>query len=690
MLTAHQRFVQVPVAHGEDFAAVAAPQLAQALAGVGQAARAVHLSAMVASAAAFPGCVQLLLEVDLRPQKQQAAAEDVGSGLLPALEEAFRVKITAALQLLESQQHVVLLVEVVPALPAAGPAAAPCWNSWPCCALVNPVCLAAGQQGGASKPVHIGLLPGAAVHLPGQAQVVVTGHCLAGGGVISLCRVLPRAQLWSPAGPGPRRLLSVAALQEQEEAPAVLKLHVLDAAADVGSPSAAAHPLASLPLLCLPPAAAEEVLVAFAGMVQDVAEAAAGGAACDEAQAARQAYWQHYVPFVTCWRSLMLLAAAGSMAHDAPAAMAVAAAPSEEAIAMAPGAMEQEAVALLADQTRQLLAFLAAHGMAACLEVARGLVARAGQVVASGLMAEQPGLGASPAEAPATSTDMAAVQQAPSSSSKAGHQAVAAEAAAGSSALAASAAASPCAAAGLGAGTKADHTGTCRQGQAGERPAVAATGHLTWYHVLLGFPDAASEAAYLAFKNTVYLAQMDSWGLVICLAFMAAHLLPALHGWMHGRVSVMISHLPGIFNWPLVLMLLHRPLYQRYREALLLVVGGTGRVMFMLGNGALSLLLQRDTCTLLPKCGVIMPLLCMQWPLVQQVRFLPAAVTSLLDGTGMALYAAFRTGSWLCGLAAGVAGAAVGMLVSAWFELRCRAAYVRAQAAEPSAAGCLR
>jgi hypothetical protein len=226
------------------------------------------------------------------------------------------------------------------------------------------VCL----PGTGQHSLRVGLLPASLEQLPLQAML--TGRRVTIAGVESFCQSLGPSQVWLPAAADGRRLLS--ATLPAVTAPAVLTLHLLPdadaaaAAADGAAQPGPVHPLASLPLLVLPEAAAEEVLQLFANMVGEV-KSRSKDAALDEAAAARQAYWQHYVPFVQSWRSLLLAARTPITTSNG----------SSSSSSSTHRRLFMERQPKLLRHARALVPYMASHGMRACLVLAKQLLGEA-------------------------------------------------------------------------------------------------------------------------------------------------------------------------------------------------------------------------------------------------------------------------------------------------------------------------
>jgi hypothetical protein len=282
------------------------------------------------------------------------------------------------------------------------------------------------QQRQAPAPdIRLALLPGFHEELPARPLVVLTGLQLGAGSALrSMCHVAADEQLWLPAASeGARRLLGVSSLPAGP-APAVLTLQLLPkvpgaaAAAPVApepeglapqpapkqatphqaEPQAASanpavtgaaeaatslaagggasmvHPLASLPLLQLPPAACAEVLAMFAAMVRQLMAAATSPAASHEPAAQRQVYWRYFVPFVCSWRTLLLLLLTDAARSQRPATgIHITGA----TLAAAPAAHSQDR-AQLRSEAQLLCSYLRKRGMHACLSLAQELLQAAG------------------------------------------------------------------------------------------------------------------------------------------------------------------------------------------------------------------------------------------------------------------------------------------------------------------------
>ncbi len=671
-----------------SFAEVAPRILQQARAAVQQAAAEMGAQAVVTSAAALPGCVHVLLEVALRPAA--AAGREEMERQMDAFEAAMRRALQEGLQAeglqAEGLQAEGLQLQLMDAAaPAAGDAGS--WQQLPWAALASPVCLQAaaadGDEAAAAyeanpQSVMMGVVGGAATQqLPAQPRVAVTGlqqPAPAGpAGMDSFSQVLGSAQVWAPpAAAEGRRHLSIT-LASCPVRPAALVLYLLPAQ---GAAGAAAHPLASLPLLCLPPAAAHEVLQLYSRMVGEAAAGDAEGAS-DEASAARRAYWGHFVPFAADWRALLAAAtAAGQQQRE-----------EQQAGGGAAGVLHAQLV-----RACDLVSFLESQGMAACLEVAAGLVARGGleaalQQACAGVAA-QPAAAASEAQEPAAVP--AATVVAPAGATAAHGSAQPPPAAAAAPGTPTRPSSRPAAEA---SSTKQQHqspqhgksaAGASSSSAADEQAAPTTTSHsapapaaLTWRATLLGFPDAATEAAYLSFKNARCLALFDIWGAPLSLGIYLAWATPLL---LRGAWEP-IFVVGALFNLPYAVMLLWRRWYLEHREALLVVLGGAGRVVNAFGYGLLSLWSGVDRCTSMPMHALLaLALGCaLQLPLMQQVRLRPAALLTGVDALGVGCYAAFRSGSALVGAGAGVAAGLAGLAVSVTLERRSRSVFARQQ-----------
>ncbi len=525
--------LQLPASHGEgaSFTDSAQPYMHVARAAVEQQAAAQGLAARITNAAAFPGCVHVLLNVRLEPlpagQAGGGGAQDVSDAQLQLLAAHISCSMGQAVEVRQLAAG-----DGRALVPAAVLAAAvePCdedgWLDLRTAALATPVCVstaAAGPAaedpgvaaapgnspaGGSSSTVAVGLLPHCPSGLPARPKVVVAGQSASG----SSCRVLGAGPVWtSPAGQVHRHM---AVHLPAFDSPTALTLHVLPAegAAATGpagsaqvhptgpAGSAQVHPIASLPLLALPAPCCDEVLAMFSGALQELQQQAGGG----EAQAARRAYWGHYVPFVQIWEGL--LAAAQSAAGGAPA-------DSEAAVSDA----------------ASLLTFLAAQGMPACLQLAAGLLHTAGldEAVAAALTAEV--LDAAPAAAAAATAqrswtptaDGVALRQQQQQGEPREQDVV-------KSAAAAAVASMPQGAA--GPSSKLSGTATPAPAPPTSPPASASCAPSpppSWRAALLGSPDPAMEAAYLAFKNRRATVQVDCSGPLVTslLAALRLHTL---------------------------------------------------------------------------------------------------------------------------------------------------------------------
>jgi hypothetical protein len=710
----HQRrapltpLLQIPLQPGETFQSAAQPALKQALDGLQAAAQSVHLAARVTHTAAFPGCVHVLMDVVLLPDAATADGQQLGTGrgtaahdgrchAAPELSPAMAQALAAALEAHAAEDGRQILAAVVPAVPEEVEPAF--WLDLPWAALLSPVCLTTAEEGeevagSGRQSARVGLLPGSTSQLPAQPRAVVTGHVVTGAGVESVCEVVEQTHIWAPAAAEGRRVLSVSGLPATAT-PAVLSLHVLPgpvaAAAAAGDGPAVVHPLASLPLLCLPEAAAEEVLQLFAGMVQENIEAAAAGdssAAGDELTAARQAYWRHFVPFASSWRSLLLAAAA----MQEPGCAAAAVPDRYEAVggtagmACSPAATPASLPDLLEDAT-ELVTFLASHGLLACLELAAALLFSVG--LAAGPL-QPPAAEAAPEVAAEVATTQEQQQQQQQSSSTQQDQEQQQEGAAVSGAErqgrvsnepGSKAPAAPHATSAAQEALPSSKPGSKGGHKAGSPAAdqLDVPAQPCWRHLLHGFPQPATEAAYLAFKNRRCLAQ-DGAAAALCFAIIA---VGATVTTLNNAVSaglLMIHTGSLLFVMPWLVMLVSKHWYLQHREPLLVGFGGAARLLFCLPLGVSSLLTGVDQCFMLPNCMLMMtsgPM--MQYPITQQVRLFRALPGLLMDSVGVACYAAFTLGCPVKGAAVGVATAAVGMGVTAALDWKCRVLFCRAR-----------
>jgi hypothetical protein len=249
----------------------------------------------------------------------------------------------------------------------------------------------------------------------GQQVRVLLDRSTASGSSLALAECLTATIAASSSGSGTQQL----SLELQgPSTPVVLLLHLLptphqqphqaqthnpglgssrEAAAPAQPPLV--HPLASLPLLCLPYAAAQECLQLFSRMTQQVQEASSGGPAAAAAGGAAgasaagaasfQAFTQHYAAFALEWAWLL--------AHNGGEQLCPAA---EEAAAR---------------QLVSLLRFLSVQGMPACLQLACEALESKSQQLAERVVAR---LGES--AGPAAASQAAAGGAAPAAAGAAG------------------------------------------------------------------------------------------------------------------------------------------------------------------------------------------------------------------------------------------------------------------------------
>jgi hypothetical protein len=674
----------------------------------------------------------------------------------------------AALQELQHQEmpagqqpevQVAVLPLTVPAVSTT--AAGTAGSSWPVClpwaALPSPVCLpcptpaasAASTSGPvpsgsvAARPlqqVQVGVL--GSDRLPDQPCVVVTVQAAAGpasrpppGG--ATCHVLDCCQVWAAGSTAGRSHISMAIPTSQQ--PAVITLHLLpQAPAGSGSTQArgtAEHPVAaSLPLLCLPQAAADEVLRLHAAAVGDMAAegwaagaVAAAGASADgtaaQSLAAREAYWGHTVPFVNSWGNLLALTA-GRTDDDATGG-------------------SPAVPALLAD-VACLLAYLSDSGMPACFEVAAqlleplvpqqpevwqqllqqllslkqplakadgpaaaqpGTTGQPGQQASGAVQQQaelQPGHGAICAVGGTTAACQAvtsdqdkAVSKADRGASTTGHSISPQHSGSVQLGTASSASAKAGRAGGQVEGPRQGASGSATGAKAAAavlqgRAAPAGPGRIR-SAVLRGYQDGSREAAYLRYKDACCLSLWDPVAAVVSAASTAVVFKG--EGWQQGlvggtpaggawwqqqqsleRAVILLGCVLG--NLPFLVLLLHRRWYQQHREEVILYLGGAGRVVLALGHGVLSALTGCDHCQLVQNCWLVLLFMCaVHFPLTQQVRFRRAWWLTLLDALGAGCFAGFKAHSRLLGAVAGAAACAAGLMVSAGIEWRCRTGF---------------
>lgn len=333
----------------------------------------------------------------------------------------------------------------------------------------------------------------------------------------------------------------------------------------------------------------------------------------------------------------------------------------------------------LLPEVEVLLAFMAQRGMPACLDVAAGLLAAAGEHQERGKVSQQR---PAAADVAAAALGPAAPQalKTKGATTAAGHSSVPQQQLVSDAELLELAPMKPAAEQQAGGG--AGHTSLLgsRQWRAGGRPAAGPPASTLGPATLLrGFPEPGTEAAYLAFKNARCAATADGVATLLCAAVVAMCLLASM--W-HGTPLELMYYAALLFCLPWLLWLgSSRRWYVRHREALVVVLGGAGRVANAL-IGVLSLLQGRDMCVSSSECFWILVLACaINFPLLQQVRLAPALALTLLDVAGLGCYAVFKTGSVLGGAAvAGLAGAC-GCAVSVLLERSCRAAFLRLEGA---------
>jgi hypothetical protein len=199
--------------------------------------------------------------------------------------------------------------------------------------------------------------------------------------------------------------------------------------------------------------------------------------------------------------------------------------------------------------------------------------------------------------------------------------------------------------------------------------------------VLRGFPDPATEAAYLAYKDGRCCALLDPVAAAVSVAILAADLRssaaePGQEQNAFQQAVVLASGL--LFNAPYAAMLLAKGWYRRRREALLLLCGGAGRVVMAAGQGVMSVATGQDYCSDPGNClGMLLVSSALHFPLAQQVRLRGALLLALVDACGLCCYALFKLGVLLpaVGLAGAAAGA--GLAVVTLLEWRGRRAFLR-------------
>jgi hypothetical protein len=496
---------------------------------VQQAAAAAGMEVLSTTAAATKGGVHLLLTADMVLPGQQAdlamTAEQTQQIVRDGLRQAGVVVGDADADVAAEVQGPVFLSYLAPGVRTLGPGQA-------AALLVNPVCLpsrqpswlgghipGAGTTAGGTIALALGTASGQLVVDVSTTAALAAGLA-AGGQVVVLVDDSRKA---SSAGPpeadcydpiversGPQDVRIVCDVAEGAE-PAVLQLHLLPLAGAAGEQPVAGsgvHPLASLPLLVLPSAAAQEVQGLYGRMVEqeeqelaaaaqqaagEAAEApatAAGAAAGPAAHpsltsaASLAAYWQCFAPFARAWVPL-LSPAAVALPPAAPAA-----GPSSEAEAT----RQADAVALAGRSVSQLLLFLEQQRMPACLDVAMA------------------GLQKQPALEEVVAACLVAGAAAGEHSGAAGSAAAAAELGPAASPSA------PAAAAGMPGGVQGMTSAAVQEGaQQGQHPGTAAAAAAA----------AAAEAGY-----SIWKASQLEWGDMLLGAVTMAHLAMVLPGHM--------------------------------------------------------------------------------------------------------------------------------------------------------------
>jgi hypothetical protein len=647
------------------------------------AASSVNCGARITGAAVFEGCVHVLLEVELLPDAlgQAPGLADL-DGLAAGYQAALQQQLGQDAQLVLGPGHNAMAA-VAPATPWEDTGAGFSTQQLPWAALATPVCLAAKARGAHS--VRVALLASSPAELPPAPRLVVTGHCLAAdGSVESSCDVLGSQQLWSvPAAAGlGRKLLSISNLATGP-APGVLTLHLLpDAAPAAGAQQAAVHPLASLPLLHLPAAASEEVLKLFAGMVGQVLEQhSSGGTAADEPSAARQAYWNHYVPFVHSWRSLLLAvdarakatAAAQGILHTAEGQTSTyTAAPAafvpDDSPASSQAAGKEDNMAGISS----VLTFLADVGMVECLTLALLLVQQAGlpleDLLPLDLAADSDGSPApeaqqeeqqehQPAGAAAAAAEISGPGSATGSDDRAGNKPEPQPI--GSSKSRASGTSSIQAIS--------SKAGSSLSSHAMDKP-------LEWRDALLGFPDAASEAAYVLYRNSSRSAtNMDLLAGSVCTLLWVLQLTMFDLSWSRHAVLLHAALLLPLL--PLLPHLLHRRWYVQHREGMLGACAGAARILMAC---TLSLRAYKSAdLWWLHRCVLLtatVPCL-LSRPVTQQVMSRASKLVLLLELMGVLCFAAAADASWQALLL----GAVLNLALKLFFDYGKRRAFLGMQ-----------
>jgi hypothetical protein len=723
-----------------------AGQLSQQASQAVQAAAArAALPLQVAGAHSFPGCVHLLLEVLHHAQQDQGEAQQAGDWEAQQL-QAFQQSLGTELQLL-LHQDILLSVQAPAAADDEEQQQGPGVVPLPACVPCSGGAAVAGQQGSTPVSLVLeqgGQLQAA---LAGRRSVraLATAASAAPSGPGSSSLVLLDCSCPVAVDEGGAAALLDISLPACSD-PAVIQLHLLPSAANAacsgaGEPSSDPHPLASLPLLAFPQPAAAEVQGLFGRMVAAIREEEP---ALEEGAAAQRAYWQHFAPFVQSWRLVVLVVnGAGGIAGAEPAGDGAGAAAGAPAVTLAGSGGAAPAAAMLeVVEACGLASFLEAQGMPACLQLLAALLqgsalleamlaamlagtgqqGRAQQAVdeqdeccgedGSGPAAPGPAAderswcscSSSDDNSTAATADLLRGLLSDSCSTPGTPSTASCFGSPGSTTTR-----SPCQAASGGGGGACSASSSCCSkpscskastvGLVGPSPsrrntavqrcrplplhAAGRRAALTWRALLLGFPDAATEASYLAFANARRALLVDPYSALLHTATVLI---------VNGRMlasglarpplspGVAASFLEGAALLAAWLLLLCRGRwYTRHREAVMLALPGGGRVASALVHGVLSLASGRDHGACIPNCALILPVACaLHYPATLQVRALPGALLTAVDALGAGCYAAFKSGSGLVGALVGLLAGAAGLGVTLLAESRCRAAFLAA------------
>lgn len=607
-----------------------------------------------------------------------AAAPAPGPDHLEPFNTAVTQAMLADMSLQPGLQVMVALVPCMPSPSMLADMALQEWQDMPWAALVQPLGIAAepasgltgasgvraeGQEQGsearqqAGLSLSIQLLPACLAEIPTQPRVVITSYHVQAGTGVSLCEIVAGEQLLVPAVAGPRHLL-LASSSLEVQAPAVLALHLLPGPAAAGAAAGGAlqdiqlvHPLASMPLIVLPAQAQEEVLQLFDNMVSELlagTAAEATGEAQDLAAAVRRAYWCHYVPFVCCWRSLLLLSEVPD-AGDAGAGAAAVAAAAVLATGIAGAAAGGQASSehqhqQLLRETSSLLSFLEEHGMHACLEVARQVLQQAHDAAAAAgirLPEQYQELG--------QQQDRPAVPPRPDAGQHS--------------------------------------SGYWQYVSGNSRTTSAARGNiwsqLTWRSVLLGFPSPGLEAAYLADNNCRCEQYWDCFAAVASLVGLA-------FGWLPSIQLPLILHASNLmYVLPWLVLLLRKRQYLAHREALVAGTWAAGRLLLLL-HALQQLLAPELPADMCPAeavgAGFSSKLLMLRelvsalhWAMLRQVRFKASVLAIVLGGAGSAVYELSRGACGVRRVLTALGAAAAALIAYAAVDYRSRLAFLSQQ-----------